>query len=84
MDHQNQSMSIWISTLPHWQGAAGSQAQERSTRPGYVTHLELAEDLGEAAVAEDDGAGDAGADEDHDPGEAHARLHQRHGCAPAA
>jgi hypothetical protein len=41
------------------------KAQERSPRSGYATHLELAEDLGEAAVAEDDGAGNAGADEDN-------------------
>ena len=47
-------------------------------------HLELAENLGEAAVAEDDGAGDAGADEDHDLREAHARLRHRHGYVPPA
>jgi hypothetical protein len=46
--------------------------------------MELAEDLGEAAIAEDDGAGHAGADEDDHAGEAHARLHQRHGCEWAA
>jgi hypothetical protein len=49
-----------------------------------ATHLELAEDLGESAIAQDDGAGHAGADEDDDAGETHARLHQRHGYGRAA
>jgi hypothetical protein len=83
MDHQKQS--IWITTLPDWMGSQTAvKLLEHGPRLGYATHLKLTEDLGEATVAENDGAGDAGANEDHDPGEAHARLHHRHGCAPAA
>jgi hypothetical protein len=59
-------------------------SRESGARPEDATHLELAEDLGEAAIAEDDGAGHAGADEDDHTGEAHARLHQRHGCERGA